>query len=87
MYKEIRKIEKKNSVTVEQLYALGKTDMGSTLTGHESVNCSHGIMNVNADGDFSKYYGVAKRVIRHKVKKDKWKIEDLFGNVVFVHFV
>lgn len=84
MYKEIRKIEKKNSVTVEQLYGLGKTDMGSTLAGHESVDCSHGIMNVNTDGDLSKYYGVAKRVIRHKVKKDKWKIEDCFGNVVFV---
>lgn len=84
MYKEIRKIEKKNSVTVEQLYGLGKTDMGSTLAGHESVDCSHGIMNISTDGDLSKYYGVAKRVIRHKVKKDKWKIEDCFGNVVFV---
>lgn len=84
MYKEIRKIEKKNSVTVEQLYGLGKTYMGSTLAGHESVDCSHGIMNISTDGDLSKYYGVAKRVIRHKVKKDKWKIEDCFGNVVFV---
>lgn len=82
MYKEIKKIERKNNVTVEQLYGLGRTDMGSTLAGHESVGCNYSVMNVTPD--LKKYYGSVKRVIRHKVNKAKWKIDDGFRNTVYV---
>lgn len=82
MYQTIKKIEKTNKVTIEQLYELGKEDMGSTLSGHESVSCDFDVINVNKE--FKKYYGCVKRIIRHKVSKPKWKIEDSFGNEVFI---
>lgn len=80
--KSIKRITRTNKITIEQLYNLGKIDKGSTLSGHESVNCDYKILNV--DGDFNRYFGDVERVIRHKVSKSKWKIEDSFGNTVFI---
>lgn len=82
MYQQIKKIERTNKVTIEQLYSLGSDDMGSTLSGHESVSCNYKILNI--DNKFNKYYGDVKRVIRHKVTKPKWRIVDEFENEVIV---
>ena len=86
MYQSIKKISKTNKITIEQLYNLGKNDMGSTLSGHESVDCVNKVLNVkkNQDNLFEKYYGDVKRVIRHKVTKSKWEIDDEFGNTITI---
>ncbi|MCM1218920.1 MAG: hypothetical protein NC548_30940 [Lachnospiraceae bacterium] len=85
MYQGIIKIEKTKNISIEDLYSLGKNDMGSTLTGHESVDCDYNVLNVLRNNDLlEKYYAPVKRVIRHKVTKPKWKIEDENGNVVYV---
>lgn len=85
MYQEILKIEKTNKVTIEQLYNLGRNDMGSTLAGHESVDCKYNVLNIKQNGDvFERYYANVERVIRHKVSKEKWVLGDEFGNEVTV---
>ena len=85
MYHEITKIEKTNKVTIEQLYNLGKNDMGSTLAGHESVDCQYDVLNIKQnDNKFERYYANVERVIRHKVSKAKWVLEDEFGNEVTI---
>ena len=85
MYQEILKIEKTNKVTIEQLYNLGRNDMGSTLAGHESVDCKYDVLNIKQNGDvFERYYANVERVIRHKVSKEKWVLVDEFGNEVTV---
>lgn len=86
MYQSIKTINKTNKITIEQLYNIGKEDMGSTLAGHESVDCSNKVLNIkiNQDNIFEKYYGNVKRVIRHKVTKPKWEIDDEFGNTITI---
>ena len=85
MYQEITKIEKTNKVTIEQLYNLGKKDKGSTLAGHESVDCRYDVLNIKQNSDrFERYYANVERVIRHKVSKAKWVLEDEFGNEVTI---
>lgn len=85
MYQEITKIEKTNKVTIEQLYNLGKNDKGSTLAGHESVDCQYDVLNIKQNGDrFERYYANVERVIRHKVSKAKWVLEDEYGNEVTI---
>ena len=85
MYQEITKIEKTNKVTIEQLYNLGKNDMGSTLAGHESVDCQYDVLNIKQNDDkFERYYANVERVIRHKVSKAKWVLEDELGNEVTI---
>lgn len=86
MYQSIKKISKTNKITIEQLYNLGKNDMGFTLSGHESVDCVNKVLNVKKHQDnlFEKYYGDVKRVIRHKVTKSKWEIDDEFGNTITI---
>ena len=82
MYQSIKKIKKTNNVTIEQLYNLGTIDMGSTVSGHTSVNCAYKILNV--DKFLNSYYGDVVRIIRHQVNKSKWQIEDSFGNNVII---
>ena len=85
MYQEITKIEKTNKVTIEQLYNLGKNDKGSTLAGHESVDCQYNVLNIKQNYDkFERYYANVARVIRHKVSKEKWVLEDEIGNEVTI---
>ena len=88
----IKKIEKTNKITIEQLYNLGTQDMGSTLAGHESVNCDYDVLNIKQNDlsysgngvDFTSYYAPVKRVIRHKVTKAKWSLVDSDNNEVIV---
>ena len=85
MYQEITKIEKTNKVTIEQLYNLGKNDKGSTLAGHESVDCRYDVLNIKQNSNrFERYYANVERVIRHKVSKAKWVLEDELGNEVTI---
>lgn len=92
MYQNIKKISKTNKITIEQLYNLGTQDMGSTLAGHESVNCDYDVLNIKQndlsysgnDVDFTGYYAPVKRVIRHKVTKAKWSLVDSDNNEVIV---
>ena len=92
MYQKIKKIEKTNKITIEQLYNLGTQDMGSTLAGHESVNCDYDVLNIKQNDlsysgngvDFTSYYAPVKRVIRHKVTKAKWSLVDSDNNEVIV---
>ena len=85
MYQKINKIKKTNKLTIEQLYNLGKNDMGSTMSGHESVDCACDVLNIRKNGDcYESYYAKPVRVIRHKVTKDKWHIVDYYNNEVFV---
>lgn len=88
----IKKINKTNKITIEQLYNLGEEDMGSTLAGHESVDCKYNVLNIKQndvsysgkDIDFESYYAPVCRVIRHKVSKEKWLLSDSEGNEVIV---
>jgi len=57
-------------ITVADLYDEGKTDMGDTLAGHESVSCELGVLNWSEDRGL--YYAPVKRVIRHRVSKERW---------------
>ena len=92
MYQNIKKISKTNKITIEQLYNLGTQDMGSTLAGHESVNCDYDVLNIKQNDlsysgngvDFTSYYAPVKRVIRHKVTKAKWSLVDSDNNEVIV---
>lgn len=92
MFQEIKKINKTNKVTVEQLYNLGENDKGNTLAGHESVDCRYGVLNIKQNDisytgnnvDFEKYYAPVERVIRHKVTKDKWLLVDEYNNEVII---
>ena len=82
---EVNNIEKTNKLTIEQLYNLGQNDMGSTLAGHESVDCKYDVLNIKQNSDtFERYYANVKRVIRHKVSKAKWSLKDEFGNEVII---
>ena len=88
----IKNIQKTNKITIEQLYSLGKEDMGTTLAGHESVDCKYGVLNIKQNDlsysgnsvDFESYYAPVKRVIRHKVSKAKWSLIDSDWNEVIV---
>lgn len=92
MYQNIKKISKTNKITIEQLYNFGTQDMGSTLAGHESVNCDYDVLNIKQNDlsysgngvDFTSYYAPVKRVIRHKVTKEKWSLVDSDNNEVIV---
>lgn len=68
--------------TIEELYNKNTIDAGSTLKGHESVECKDKILNWNKEKGL--YYGDIKRIIRHKVTKPKWKIKTKSGKEIMV---
>lgn len=55
---------------------------GSTLKGHESVLTNDKILNYHPDKGL--YYAPVKRIIKHKVTKDKWKLRTKSGKEVIV---
>lgn len=68
-------------ITIENLYnKYSHTNAGSTLAGHESVECYDKILN----WDDKLYYGTPKRIIRHKVNKSKWRLRTKSGKEVIV---
>jgi DNA polymerase elongation subunit (family B) len=55
---------------------------GETLKGHESVKTDDNILNWSEDKGL--YYAPVKRIIRHKVTKEKWKLKTKSGKEVIV---
>ena len=70
------------SMTIENLYNLGEKSLGSTINGHESVNSVSSILNWSKEKGL--YYTEAKRIIRHKVSKPKWKLKTKSGKEIIV---
>ena len=71
------------TITIEELYnSYGKSNAGSTLAGHESVQTDVKILNWDENNKL--YYGNPKRVIRHKVTKPKWRLKTKSGKEVIV---
>ena len=70
--------------TIEELYDECKQygSAGNTIAGHESVNCP--LLVLNQSDKNGVYFAKVKRVIRHKVKKKKWKITTTTGKSVIV---
>ena len=70
-------------VTIEDLYnKYLNQPAGVTLKGHESVECDCKILNWDENSKL--YYGVPKRIIRHKVTKAKWRLKTKSGKEIFV---
>jgi DNA polymerase elongation subunit (family B) len=69
--------------TIEKLYEKNiiNGSAGNTLKGHESVLCTDKILNYN---DKELYYANVKRIIRHKVTKEKWKLKTKSGKEILV---
>ena len=55
---------------------------GVTLKGHESVKTDDKILNWSEDEGL--YYVPVKRIIRHKVSKEKWKLKTKSGKEIIV---
>jgi hypothetical protein len=69
--------------TIEELYNKNKINgsAGNTLKGHESVLCGDKILNYNNN---ELYHVNVKRIIRHKVTKEKWKLKTKSGKEIVV---
>ncbi len=55
---------------------------GETSKGHESVLTDDLILNFSKENDL--YYSPVKRIIRHKVSKQKWKLKTKSGKEIIV---
>jgi DNA polymerase elongation subunit (family B) len=55
---------------------------GNTLSGHESVITSDKVLNWNEEKQ--SYYAPVKRIIRHNVSKNKWKLKTKSGKEIIV---
>jgi hypothetical protein len=71
------------SMTIEEWYNSNiiNGSAGETLTGHESVKTTDRILNY-FNGEI--YYTPVKRIIRHKVTKDKWKLKTKSGKEITI---
>lgn len=70
------------SYTIEELYNFGENDMGSTQNGHESVGCTFSVLNWSQHKGL--YYSKPKRIIRHKVNKERYKLTTKSGKELYV---
>jgi len=72
----------KGKYTIEELYNnnIENGSAGTTLKGHESVNCKEKVLN----WDKKLYYAPVKRIIRHKVSKSKWRLKTKHGKEIIV---
>jgi len=71
-------------MTIEEWYNknINNGSGGTTLKGHESVLTNDKILNYHPGKGL--YYASVKRIIRHKVTKDKWKLRTKSGKEVTV---
>lgn len=77
--------KKFGNLTVSDYYDLCQKNgsAGNTLAGHESVSSGKDkILNWSKDKDL--YYAPVKRIIRHKVSKERWKLTTESGKEVIV---
>lgn len=84
-FKKIKSITKhivNKSLTIEDWYDLNieNGSAGITLSGHESVKTLDRILN----WEDNLYYANVKRIIRHKVSKEKWKLTSKSGKSITV---
>lgn len=70
--------------TIEEWYNdnIENGSAGETIKGHESVLTDDKILNYHPDKGI--YYTSVKRIIRHKVSKNKWKLRTKSGKEVIV---
>lgn len=70
--------------TIEDFYNrnVKNGSAGITSTGHESVNTTEKVLNWSNNNKI--YYGKVKRIIRHKVTKEKWMLKTKDGSFVTV---
>jgi hypothetical protein len=68
--------------TIEEWYNnnIKNGSAGVTLNGHESVKTSDKILNWSNENEL--YYANVKRIIRHKVSKEKWKLKTKTGKEI-----
>ena len=74
----------KSIFTIEDWYNsnIKNGSAGITLNGHESVLTDDKILNYHPEKGI--YYSNVKRIIRHKVSKDKWRLKTKSGKEVIV---
>jgi len=74
----------KGILSIEDLYDKCKKNgsAGNTLKGHESVLCDEKVLNYSKEKNL--YYAPVKRIIRHKVTKQKWKLKTKSGKEIIV---
>lgn len=69
--------------TIEQLFLENENNNKKvTQKGHELVDVNDKILNYNADGELE--YQNARYIMRHKVKKAKWRLKTTSGKEIFV---
>jgi DNA polymerase elongation subunit (family B) len=70
--------------TIEEFYNsnIKNGSAGETLKGHESVKTGEKVLNWSEEKGL--YYAPVKRIIRHKVKKAKWKLRTKSGKEIIV---
>ena len=73
-----------STYTIEDLYNKNAPNgsAGKTLKGHESVPCDEKVLNYSKEKGL--YYAPVKRIIRHKVTKQKWKLKTKSGKEIVV---
>lgn len=70
-------------MTIEELYNKNEHNQKIiTHNGNELVECSHKVLNWNENKGL--YYGDVNYIMRHKVRKPKWKIKTKSGKEVIV---
>lgn len=76
----------KGIMTIEDLYnwseSQNNSDAGSTVAGHSSVKTEAKCLNWSKEKGL--YYANIKRVIKHKVSKQKWELKTKSGKIVIV---
>jgi DNA polymerase elongation subunit (family B) len=77
-------ITDKMTSTIEELYNRNiiNGSAGETLKGHESVNTDEKVLNWSEENKL--YYAPIKRIIRHKVTKEKWSLKTKTGKEIIV---
>lgn len=77
--------KKYGEISIEEWYRLSESNgnAGSTLAGHESVKTSSDDAILNFHDDSLVHHEV-RRIIRHKVSKERWKITTESGKSVIV---
>lgn len=68
--------------TIKQLFNDNDYGVVATHNGHELVGCIDKVLNWTPEKRL--YYGAARYVMRHKVRKAKWKLTTASGKVVVV---
>lgn len=76
------RLDDNREIKIEDLYSEGFESAGNTLNGHESVSTKNKVLNWSESKGL--YYASIKRVIRHKVKKSKWKLKTKSGKEIIV---